>query len=149
MSKSVWFKVRYLITARIRHLILASRVWVYRSVWGMDIGQGVLISMKANLDLTTPKQVHIGNGTYIAFGATVLTHDLSRELRADTYIGTNCFIGAHSIIMPGAKVGNSVIVGAGAVVTGQVPDNVIVAGNPAKIIRRDIQTKAMGIMVNR
>ena len=49
-------------------------------------------------------------------------------------IGDNVFIGADAIVLPNVKIGSDVIVGAGAVVTKDVPDNVVVAGNPAKII---------------
>lgn len=50
-------------------------------------------------------------------------------------IGNDVWIGARVIILPGVTIGNGVIVGAGAVVTKDVPDYMIVAGNPAKIIR--------------
>ena len=49
-------------------------------------------------------------------------------------IGDNCFIGMNAIIMPGVTLGNNVIVGSGSVVTKSFPDDVVVAGNPAKII---------------
>lgn len=106
-------------------------VWFF----GMDIGRDVKISLKAKLDKTNPKGIHIGDHTYIAFGATLLAHDMSRQLHADTRIGINCFIGANSIILPGITVGNSVVVAAGAVVTRDVPDNSMVAGNPARIVK--------------
>ena len=53
-------------------------------------------------------------------------------------IGNNVWIGARVIILPGVRVGNGVIIGAGSIVTKNVPDNVVIAGNPAKIIRRRI-----------
>ena len=49
-------------------------------------------------------------------------------------IGNDCFIGIRSIILPGTTIGDRTIVGAGAVVKGNIPAGVIVAGNPAKII---------------
>jgi len=53
----------------------------------------------------------------------------------DTVIGNDCWIGREAMLLPGAKLGNGVIVGARAVVGGTIPDYAIVAGNSAKIIR--------------
>jgi maltose O-acetyltransferase len=50
-------------------------------------------------------------------------------------IGRNAWIGGRAVINPGVQIGNNVIVASGAVVTKAVPDNVIVGGNPAKVIR--------------
>lgn len=55
--------------------------------------------------------------------------------KAPIIIGDSCFIGANSIILKGTELGKSCIVGAGSVVHGIFPDNVIIAGNPAKIVR--------------
>ena len=63
---------------------------------------------------------------------------------ADTYIGRRCFIGADVIVLGGVRVGDEVIVGAGAVVTKDVPSNCVVAGNPARIIRQGISTGKYG-----
>ncbi len=55
--------------------------------------------------------------------------------RSPIVIGDDCFIGMNSIILKGTTLGNNVIVGAGSVVHGKFPDNCIIAGNPAKIVR--------------
>ena len=52
-------------------------------------------------------------------------------------IGEGCFIGANCIILKGTVIGNNCVVGAGSVVCGVFPDNVIIAGNPAKIIKNN------------
>lgn len=51
-------------------------------------------------------------------------------------IGKNCFIGCNSIILKGSVLGDGCVVGAGAVVVGKFEDNCVIAGNPAKVIRR-------------
>jgi len=58
------------------------------------------------------------------------------EFTAPISIGDNCWIGANATICPGITIGNNVVVGAGAVVNKSVPDNVVVGGVPAKILRR-------------
>jgi acetyltransferase-like isoleucine patch superfamily enzyme len=134
---------------RARNLLVQIYPVLLRRVWGMDIGEGCVISLKARLDFTNPHGLHIGDWTYLAFDSTIFTHDMSRALHADTYVGRNCFIGARAVIMPGVTVGDHCIVGAATVVTKDVPCGSIVAGNPAKIIRSDIRTKKLGILEQR
>jgi len=112
----------------------------------MDIHPSVKMSLRANLDLTNPSGIHIGEGTYLAFHSVVLAHDMSRLIMTDTFIGRNCFIGAYSIVMPGIRVGDECIVGSGSVVTTDVPSYSVVAGNPAKVVRSGIRTRKWGIL---
>ena len=120
--------------------------WYLRSFYGMTIGDDTIISRRANLDRNVyPEGIHIGNHTLVT-GCTILTHDVCRSLKADTYIGDYCFI-AGRIILPGVHIGNHVIIGAGSVVTKDVPDNCIAAGNPARIIRRNIKTGRHGVLI--
>jgi acetyltransferase-like isoleucine patch superfamily enzyme len=50
-------------------------------------------------------------------------------------VGNNVFIGVHTIILPGVSIGDNVVIGAGSVVNKDIPDNVVAAGVPAKIIK--------------
>jgi acetyltransferase-like isoleucine patch superfamily enzyme len=72
---------------------------------------------------------------------------MSRNIRKPVIIGKNCFIGANSMILPGVTIGDEVVVAAGAIVTKDIPHNTIVAGNPARIIRKDIKTIKWGRLV--
>lgn len=130
----------------LRNQLLGLRLWFLRRYLGMDLSPECRISLKANLDKTNPSGVHIAEGTYVAFGAVILAHDMCRAMHCDTYIGANCFVGAHSIVMPGVRIGEQCIVGSGSVVTRDVPPNSIVAGNPAQIVRSGIETTRWGIL---
>ncbi|MEB4589562.1 DapH/DapD/GlmU-related protein [Candidatus Thiothrix sp. Deng01] len=115
----------------------------------MNIAPDVRISFKARLDKTNPRCIEIGEKTYIAFDAIILAHDYATRrhggrFEQKTRIGCNCFIGCAAIILPGVTIGDQVIVGAGSVVTRDVPAHSIVAGNPAKVVRSGIQTIAYG-----
>jgi acetyltransferase-like isoleucine patch superfamily enzyme len=132
---------------RIQRLIVRARIAFYNGFWGTQIDPSAVLSLKCRIDRTHPKGIHIGADTYVAFGASILSHDMVRALKTNTFIGKNCFIGAQSLILPGVRVGDHAIVAAGSVVVKDVPPHSIVAGNPARIIRENIETKRFGILV--
>lgn len=90
-----------------------------------------------------PFLITIGDRVTITSRVRILTHDGSTWLvrnengtryqrYAPVSIGDNVFVGVDSIILPGVTIGSNVVVGAGSVVTKDVPDNTVVAGNPAR-----------------
>lgn len=115
-----------------------------RFFFGMEIGKNVKVARKAHLDKNiNPKGIHIGDNTWVLANVMVLAHDYCRGENGrgklfDTYIGSNCVIGVNSIILPGVKLGDSVVVAAGSIVTKDVPSNSMVAGNPAKVISNGV-----------
>jgi acetyltransferase-like isoleucine patch superfamily enzyme len=114
--------------------------WLYYTkFWGMDIHPTASYSLDVRFDRTFPKGIHIGEESYVAFEAAILTHDLTRGLYLHTRIGRRCFIGARSIILPGVEIGDECVIGSGSVVTKSIPPRSLVAGNPARIIRSDIE----------
>jgi acetyltransferase-like isoleucine patch superfamily enzyme len=143
MSKGLSLnKLRWL-----RREIVRIMRFYYTRVWGMDIDPTATFSLSVRFDKTNPTGLHIGARSYIAFDVAVLTHDMTRGLRLHTRIGKHCFIGARSVILPGLTIGDESIVGAGSVVTKDVPPRSIVGGNPAQIIRRNIRVGPYGQIV--
>jgi len=128
----------------LRKLIISLVRLTYVQLFKMDLHPTCNFSLSAKFDKTNPRGVHVGAYSYVAFDAAILTHDLTRGLRMHTRIGTNCFVGARSIVLPGVLVGDGSIIGAGSVVVRDVPPRCIVAGNPAKIVREGIETGRYG-----
>ncbi len=130
----------------IKNALNAVRIAIWNRFWGMHVDPTAKISLSAKLDRTNPGGVHIGPYSVVTFGATVLTHDMSRRLHLDTRIGHNCFIGARAIIMPGVTIGDGSIVAAGAVVTKNVAPGSMVAGNPARLLKSNIEVGRYGVL---
>ena len=134
---------------RLYATLVRYQAWKYRTFYNLDIGEGTVISWRARLERNiNPRGIHIGKYTRITGGVKVLSHDACRKMKADTWIGDNCFIGIHSLILPGVRIGNSVIIGAGSVVTKDIPGNTIAAGNPARIIREGVSCGHYGVIIN-
>jgi acetyltransferase-like isoleucine patch superfamily enzyme len=146
MEMSVFSKCRTLVH---RNLIQPYMMLIYRGLYGMDIGDGVRISFGAKLDKTNPKGIHIGDFTTITSGAAILSHDFVNRLHTDVYVGKNCFIGYGAIILPGVRIGDSVIVTGNSVVGRDVPSNSIVMGNPARVVENNIVTGPWGIRLDK
>ena len=144
MKKSLVVKLREFI----RLFVLGYKHFIFTRLYRMNISSSARISFRTYLDKTHPKGIHIGGESYVASGAMILSHDFIKDIKTDTKIGKRCFIGANAIIMPGVTIGDSVIVGSGAVVTKDVPSGCIVAGNPARVIRDNIKTTKFGKLIN-
>lgn len=100
----------------------------------------------ANFNLTLVDDTHIYVGDYTMFGpnVTIATagHPILPQLRqqgyqynAPVHIGKNCWIGAGVVIVPGVTIGDDVVIGAGSIVTKDLPDRVLAVGNPCRILR--------------
>lgn len=100
----------------------------------------------ANFNLTLVDDTHIYVGDFTQFGPNVVLatagHPIDPELRERYYqynapvrIGRNCWLGANVVVVPGVTMGDNVVVGAGSVVTKDLPSNVVAVGNPCRILR--------------
>ncbi len=109
----------------------------------VKIGKDVWISFACNGNcyIQGANGVIIGDGTIFAAGVKMISanHEFSNYKEfieaAPITIGNNCWIGANSVILPGVTLGDNVIVGAGSIVTKSFHSNLVIAGNPARIIR--------------
>ena len=131
----------------LREAVIVVRRQYFVRVWHMELGEGTAISTSAKLDKTNPRGIHIGKYTVVTFGCAILAHDWVNGVDRDVRIGDNCFIGAHSIILPGVTIGNNCVVAAGSVVARDVPSGCLVAGNPARVLEHNVQTTHYGIRV--
>lgn len=113
---------------------------------GVEIGEGVEI-FGANLFTfgSEPYLVSIGNQVTISHNVDFITHDggmrVARLKHPDAYlygriqVADHCFLGAHCVLLPGAKVGTGSVIGSGSIVTGEIPPGVVAIGVPAKPIK--------------
>ncbi|MEQ2528422.1 DapH/DapD/GlmU-related protein [Bacillaceae bacterium CLA-AA-H227] len=112
-----------------------------------DFGKNITIGKNVFLNTGCSFQdrggITIGSGSMIGMNVTIATlnHGLSLEIRNTTYpspvvIGKNVWIGSNATILPGVTIGENAVVAAGAVVTKDVPENTVVAGVPAKVIKK-------------
>lgn len=109
--------------------------------YGFNIRLGAGVFMNFNCVILDVVEVEIGDMTQIGPGVQILTADHPRDpaLRAQGLefgrpirIGRNVWIGAGALIMPGVTIGDDALIGAGSVVTRDVPAGVTVVGNPAR-----------------
>ncbi|TDM16395.1 sugar O-acetyltransferase [Macrococcoides canis] len=115
----------------------------------VDYGYNIYVgeNFYSNHDLTIldVATVTIGDNCMVAPGVHIYTathpidpmeRNSGLEYAKPVVIGDNCWIGGRSIINPGVTIGNNVVIASGTVVTKDIPDNVVVAGVPAKVIKQ-------------
>ena len=113
---------------------------------GVRMGADCFVDPAAILETAYPENITIGNDVRVTAGAIIMTHiKPPHYLRDKGYVPVvlkpvvledHCFIGVNAVVMPGVTVGRASVVGSGAVVTADVPPLTMVAGNPARIIKR-------------
>lgn len=100
----------------------------------------------ANFNFTVVDDTHVYVGDYTMFGPNVVIatagHPILPEARKKglqynmaVHIGKNCWLGAGVLIMPGITIGDNVVIGAGSVVTKDIPSDVVAVGNPCRVLR--------------
>lgn len=131
-----------------------SRIWNWTKIRegasvgrGCSIGQGVYIDRdvtvgdecKIQNDVSIFRGVHVGSRVFVGPGATFTNDRIPRASSGDdwlvieTFVEDDVSIGANATIVCGVRLGKACMVGAGAVVTRDVPPNALVVGNPARV----------------
>ena len=130
----VWRKVRKLLNVSIIPFIPFNlcRILLYRLV-GYKIGRKCFIGMMSHLDDWRPEHIVLDDSVIVSYRVTFVAHGKGR--RFPITLKRGCYIGAGSVILGGVTIGENSIVGAGSVVTRDVPPNRTVCGNPATEIR--------------
>ena len=109
--------------------------------YGATIGDRVAFARGVEIDTEFAWLVTIEDGAVLAPGVYVLAHDAAikrltgKTLAAEVRICEEAYVGAHSIILPGVTVGRNAVIGAGSVVTREVPPATVWAGVPARQLR--------------
>jgi acetyltransferase-like isoleucine patch superfamily enzyme len=114
----------------------------------VQLGRTVGFNGAVRLMLHEPGSITIGDGCLFAGGIDLSISDMHSIIDADTRqrlnparnikIGDRVWVGERCLILKGVKIGSGAIIGAGAVLTKDVPPNCIAAGNPARIVRRNV-----------
>ena len=111
---------------------------------GHHVHFGDYVYANFNLTLVDDTHIYVGDHTMIGPNVTLATagHPIWPELRekayqfnCDIHIGRNCWLGAGVIVLPGVTIGDHTVVGAGSVVTKDLPANVVAVGNPCRVLR--------------
>ncbi|EPE4787341.1 sugar O-acetyltransferase [Vibrio vulnificus] len=115
-----------------------------RANWGKHTHLGNNVYANFNLTLVDDTHIYIGNSVMIAPNVTIATagHPIDPELRRKVaqfnipvHIKDNVWIGANSVVLPGVTIGENSVIGAGSVVTKDIPANVVAVGNPCRVLR--------------
>lgn len=116
----------------------------FHANWGCNMHIGNNFYSNFNLTVVDDADIYIGDSVMIAPNVVIATgsHPICPELREKAYqynlpvhIGNRVWIGAGAIILPGVTIGDNSVIGAGSVVTKDIPAGVIAVGNPCRVLR--------------
>lgn len=117
---------------------------LYANWGGHNTHWGSGIYANSNLTLVDAGHIYIGDKVMFGPNVTIATasHPIDAELRSrglqynrDVHIGENAWIGANVVILPGVTIGDNCVIGAGSVVTGDIPEGMVAVGNPCRVLR--------------
>ena len=157
--RSKGFSISWFVKGAFNHLL--SLIITYLIGWpraraaffrfmGMKIGKNCHISSRAIPDPLLPELIEFENGSGCGIGVQLLTHNVMNIKHASFSFGPikiceNARIGAFSVILPGVTIGKGSIIGAGSVVSDDIPPYSIAYGSPAKVVRQFTESEKLDI----
>lgn len=124
----------------LRKLLTKLRIYIWKKN-GAKIGNHFQLERNSYLDSSFPWLIEIGDDVTIAPDVLILSHDggtkkcLGYSKIGKVYIGDHVFIGSKSIIMPNTTIGANCVIGAGSIVSGNIPSGSVVAGVPGRVVQ--------------
>lgn len=137
-------KIRVYFTKILLHLVLKSPLFTSKIrrfvliLCGAKIGKNTFIGQNVYFDPLAIQNITIGDNCFITQNVSILTHFYSTDRKfyfGNVRIGNNCFIGMNSLICKPLNIGDNCIVGGGAVINNDIPDNSFAGGVPCKVIK--------------
>lgn len=116
----------------------------FHASWGKNTHWGNNCYANFNLTLVDDGEIFIGDSVMFAPNVVLSTtgHPINPDLRRKVaqfsipiVIGNNVWVGANAVILPGVHIGDNAVIGAGSIVTKNIPANVIAVGNPCRVLR--------------
>jgi len=112
---------------------------------GVTIGEGTRFYGRVLIDFSRPCMINIGRNCEFTEGVVILTHGYDWAVLREKYgevlassgkvvIEDNVFVGVHSVILKGVRIGRDTIIGAGSIVTHNIPPNSVAVGNPCRVV---------------
>jgi acetyltransferase-like isoleucine patch superfamily enzyme len=113
----------------------------YLRLTGVKIGKNCMLSLRAKIDVRRGSVI-IGDNCTITYGCVILSHDGAAgqinpedDGEGEIIISDNVFIGVNSVILRNVTIGKNSVIGAGSIVTTDIPPNVLALGNPARVVK--------------
>ena len=117
----------------------------FRANWGgKHVHFGKNVYANYNLTMVDDTHIYVGDNTMIGPNVTIATaghpidpalRDVQAQFNMEVHIGRNVWIGGGCVLLPGVSIGDNTVIGAGSIVTKDIPANVVAYGNPCRVIR--------------
>lgn len=147
--------LRVFLLNKLAPILRKYRIFILHIKGYKNISYNSVVEHNVKLDRVNPKGVYLGEYSSLASGTTVLSHehvfrdpsDYRIPYMADTVIGKRCAVGINVIILCGVHIGDECIIGAGSVVTKDIPSHSIAVGSPARVIKTGIRMDDNHILI--